>query len=118
MSDRAPDELIFQQLGAAVTLCWVRLPLGVREQILNQTGDTVGFAPVSRENVVKLLLRHTRAQWLHCDPARRKAPPGPRSGNCEALPRGHALRSVGEVIPLAPDQPDGQDCNPGNSCST
>lgn len=118
MSEQAPDELIFQQLGAAVTLCWVKLPLGVREQILNQTGDTIGFAPVSRENVVKLLLRHTKARWLHCDPARQKSPPGQRLGICELLPQDRVLRSIDEAIPLAPDQPDGQGCNWGKSCNT
>jgi len=65
---RPPDELIFQHLGAAVTLCWARLPLGVREQILNQTGDVIGLAPASRQDVIKLLLRHMRARWTATAP--------------------------------------------------
>lgn len=62
-ADRPPDELILQHLGAAVVLCWPRLPLGAREQILNQAGDVIGLAPASRREIVKLLLRHSKAQW-------------------------------------------------------
>ncbi|MGQ0683423.1 hypothetical protein [Bradyrhizobium sp.] len=62
-ADRPPDELILQHLGAAVMLCWSRLPLGTREQILNQAGDVLGLAPASREEIVTLLLRHSKAQW-------------------------------------------------------
>jgi hypothetical protein len=61
--DHPSDEQVFGYLGAAVVLSWARLPLGVREQILNQAGDMVGLAPVSREDIVKLLLRHAKAQW-------------------------------------------------------
>jgi hypothetical protein len=63
-ADRLPDELILQHLGAAVMLCWSRLPLGPREQILNQAGDVLGLAPASREDIIKLLLRHSKAQWM------------------------------------------------------
>lgn len=62
-AERPPDELIYQHLGAAVVLCWAGLPLGAREQILNQAGDVIGLAPASRQDIVKLLLRHTKAQW-------------------------------------------------------
>ncbi|MCP4618803.1 MAG: hypothetical protein GY844_20510 [Bradyrhizobium sp.] len=61
--DRASDDEVFRNLGAAVVLCWTRLPLGVREQILNQAGDVIGLVPVSRKDIVKLLLRHAKAQW-------------------------------------------------------
>ncbi len=60
---RPSDEAILQHLGAAVALCWARLPLGAREQILKQAGDTIGLAPASRQDVIKLLLRHAKAQW-------------------------------------------------------
>ena len=63
LSGRPSDEVVLQHLGAAVTLCWTRLPLGAREQILNQAGDTIGFTPASRQDVIKLLLRHAKAQW-------------------------------------------------------
>jgi hypothetical protein len=63
-TDRPPDELILHHLGAAVMLCWSRLPLGTREQILNQAGDVLGLAPASRGDIIRLLLRHSRAQWM------------------------------------------------------
>ena len=33
----APDELILQQLGTAVLLCWSELPIKVQERILEQS---------------------------------------------------------------------------------
>lgn len=62
-ADRPSDAFVFQHLGAAVVLCWARLPLGAREQILIQAGDVIGFAPAARQDIVKLLLRHAKAQW-------------------------------------------------------
>lgn len=62
-ADRPPDELILQHLGAAVMLCWSRLPLGTKENILNQADDVIGLAPASRREIIKLLLRHGKAQW-------------------------------------------------------
>lgn len=65
-SDRPSDELIFQHLGAAVVLCWAQLPPGARDQILRQVDDVIGLAPIAqiRTEIVKLLLRHTKAQWV------------------------------------------------------
>jgi hypothetical protein len=65
-SDRPPDELIFQHLGAAVVLCWAQLPSGARDQILRQADDVIGLAPIPgiRNEIVKLLLRRAKAQWL------------------------------------------------------
>lgn len=63
LASRPSDEVILQHLGAAVALCWTRLPLGAREQILNQVVDTIGLTPASRQDVIKLLLRHAKAQW-------------------------------------------------------
>lgn len=64
-SDRPSDELIFQHLGAAIVLCWAQLPPGARDQILRQAGDVIGLAPIPeiRHEIVKLLLRHAKAQW-------------------------------------------------------
>ncbi len=64
-SDRPSDELIFQHLGAAVMLCWAQLPPGARDQILRQADDVIGLAPIPqiRNEIVKLLLRHAKAQW-------------------------------------------------------
>ena len=63
--DRPSDELIFRHLGAAVVLCWARLPPGARDQILRQADDVIGLAPIPeiRHEIVKLLLRHAKAQW-------------------------------------------------------
>ncbi|QWG16874.1 hypothetical protein KMZ68_18040 [Bradyrhizobium sediminis] len=65
LSDRPSDELIFQHLGAAIVLCWAQLPLGARDQILRQADDVIGLAPIPeiRSEIVKLLLRHAKAQW-------------------------------------------------------
>jgi hypothetical protein len=63
--DRPSDEMILQHLGAAVMLCWAQLPLGARDQILRQADDVGGLAPIPqiRNEIVKLLLRHAKAQW-------------------------------------------------------
>ncbi len=64
-SDRPSDELILQHLGAAVLLCWAQLPFAARDRILRQADDVIGFAPIPeiRNEIVKLLLRHAKAQW-------------------------------------------------------
>jgi hypothetical protein len=56
----APDELILQQLGTAVLLCWSEIPIKVQETILEQSKDIMGFTPVvnARAQIVGLLLRH------------------------------------------------------------
>jgi hypothetical protein len=63
--ERPSDEMILQHLGAAVMLCWAQLPLGARDQILRQADDVIGLAPIPqiRTEIVKLLLRHAKAQW-------------------------------------------------------
>lgn len=63
--NRPSDELILQHLGAAVMLCWAQLPLAARDQILRQADDVIGFAPIPqvRNEIVRLLLRHAKAQW-------------------------------------------------------
>jgi hypothetical protein len=55
-----PDELILQQLGTAVLLCWSEIPIKAQETILAQSKDMMGFAPVAdaRKQIVGLLLRH------------------------------------------------------------
>lgn len=63
LAERPSDELVLQHLGAAAMLCWARLPLGAREQILSQAGDMIGLAPASRQDIIKLLLRHAKAEW-------------------------------------------------------
>ncbi|MDO8400147.1 MAG: hypothetical protein Q7T45_20230 [Bradyrhizobium sp.] len=65
-SERPSDELIFQHLGAAVVLCWAQLPPGARDQIMRQADDVIGLAPIPeiRTEIVKLLLRRAKAQWL------------------------------------------------------
>jgi hypothetical protein len=52
------DNLVMQQLGAAVVLCWHRLPLTVREHILSQTEDMIPHMTDVRNQVQKLILRH------------------------------------------------------------
>lgn len=66
LSDRPSDELIFQHLGAAVVLCWGQLPAVARDQILRQADDVIGLAPIPeiRNEIVKLLIRKAKAQWL------------------------------------------------------
>ena len=43
--DQPSDELILQHLGAAVMLCWAKLPYPARNSILEQTGDIIGLQP-------------------------------------------------------------------------
>lgn len=64
-SDRPSDELIYQYLGAAVTLCWAELPSTARDQILRQADDVIGLVPIAqpRNEIVKLMLRRAKAQW-------------------------------------------------------
>jgi hypothetical protein len=78
-SDRPSDELIFQHLGAAVVLCWAQLPPGAREQILRQADDVIGLAPIPeiRTEIVKLLLRRAKAQWVAAFLSFRTAPNDP-----------------------------------------
>jgi hypothetical protein len=52
------DNLIMEQLGAAVVLCWHQLPLAVREQILSQADDMIPHMADIRTRVQKLILRH------------------------------------------------------------
>jgi hypothetical protein len=56
----APDELVLQQLGTAVLLCWPELPINVQERILEQSKDMVGFKPIvgARKQIIELLMRH------------------------------------------------------------
>lgn len=51
------DDLIMQQLGAAVVLCWHRLPFMVREQVLSQAEDMIPHMADIRDEVQKLVLR-------------------------------------------------------------
>jgi hypothetical protein len=57
----APDELVLQQLGTAVLLCWSELPIKVRERILEQSKDMIGFKPIvgARKQIIELLMRHS-----------------------------------------------------------
>jgi hypothetical protein len=57
--DHPPDELILQQLGAAVLLCWGKLPLTTQTTILDQTDDVIGLRPVPgmRDEIQELLSR-------------------------------------------------------------
>lgn len=61
--DRPPDELILQQLGSAVLLCWKELPLSSQRTILNQADDMIGTtrSPEIRSEIRALLLRHGKA---------------------------------------------------------
>ena len=62
--DHAPDQLILQQLGAAVLLCWETLPLSIQRTILDQTDDVIGLQPVPgiRNEIAELLSRHRNEQ--------------------------------------------------------
>ena len=57
-TDPPTDNLVMQQLGAAVVLRWHRLPLTVREHILSQTEDMIPHMADVRNQVQKLILRH------------------------------------------------------------
>jgi hypothetical protein len=54
-----PDEVIIQQLGAAVLLCWHKLPLIAHEHILAQAEDMIGLPhiPDIRDKITGLVLR-------------------------------------------------------------
>ena len=58
-AEQSPDDVIIHQLGAAVLLCWNKLPLLVRGQILSQAEDMIGIphVPGIREKITKLALR-------------------------------------------------------------
>src|SRR5512141_1108028 len=77
--DRPSDEMILQHLGAAVMLCWAQLPLSVRDQILRQSDDVIGMAPIPRvrNEIVRLMLRHAKLRWAaSLLPDRGKRSPG------------------------------------------
>jgi len=63
VSASSADAATFGHLGLAVMLCWNELPIGAREQILNQTDDMIGVTPIEgiRDDIVGLLLRHGKA---------------------------------------------------------
>lgn len=54
-----PDDIIIHQLGAAVLLCWHKLPIMVRGQILAQADDMIGIPHIQgiRDKIMKLALR-------------------------------------------------------------
>jgi hypothetical protein len=56
---RPGNELILQQLGAAVLLCWDDLSFRSQTRILDQANDIIGLAPMleARNEIVKLLQR-------------------------------------------------------------
>ena len=70
LSDRPSDELIFRHLGAAVVLCWAQSPPVARDLILRQADDVIGLAPIPeiRNEIVKLLIRKAKAQWIAAFP--------------------------------------------------
>jgi len=57
--DQTPDDMIFQQLGAAVLLCWHQLPRLAQVKILAQAEDMIGIPhiPGIRAKIVELALR-------------------------------------------------------------
>jgi hypothetical protein len=63
--DRPSDELIIRHLGAATLFCWDALPLSAREQILAQSTDVIGVAPVTdiRNQIVRLAIRRAPRNW-------------------------------------------------------
>jgi hypothetical protein len=62
--DSAPpsDAELLQHLGAAVLLCWNELSSQAQVKILAQANDVIGTRPIpgARNEIVKLLLRHTK----------------------------------------------------------
>jgi hypothetical protein len=63
LEERASDELILQQLGAAVLLCWPELPIKAQERILEQSKDMIGFTPIEgacKQIIGLLMRRHAR----------------------------------------------------------
>ena len=61
-SGRPTDDELLQHLGAAVLLCWNELSFSSQLKILAQTNDVIGTKPIpeARNEIVKLLLRHTK----------------------------------------------------------
>ena len=61
-SRRPTDDELLQHLGAAVLLCWNELSFSSQLKILAQTNDVIGTKPIpeARNEIVKLLLRHTK----------------------------------------------------------
>jgi hypothetical protein len=57
--EQPSDDVIIHQLGAAVLLCWHKLPLQVRSQILSQAEDMIGipYIPRIRDKITRLALR-------------------------------------------------------------
>jgi hypothetical protein len=53
---------LLQHLGAAGLLCWNELSFSSQVKILAQTNDVIGTKPIpeARNEIVKLLLRHTK----------------------------------------------------------
>ena len=53
---------LLQPLGAPVLLCWNDLSFQAQIKILAQANDVIGTRPIpgARNEIVKLLLRHTR----------------------------------------------------------
>jgi hypothetical protein len=64
--EHAPDELILQQLGAAVLLCWGQLPLSTQKTILHQTDDVIGLQPVAgiRQEIADMLSRRRNGRTI------------------------------------------------------
>jgi hypothetical protein len=56
------DADLLQHLGSAVLLCWNELSFQAEVEILAQANDVIGTRPIpgARNEIVKLLLRHTR----------------------------------------------------------
>lgn len=56
------DAELLQHLGAAVLLCWGDLSFQAQVKILAQANDVIGTRPIpgARNEIVKLLLRHTK----------------------------------------------------------
>jgi hypothetical protein len=56
------DAELLQHLGASVLLCWDELSFQAQVKILAQANDVIGTRPIpgARNEIVKLLLRHTK----------------------------------------------------------
>lgn len=61
-SSRPSDDELLRHLGASVLLCWSELPFASQVKILAQANDVIGTRPIpeARNEIVKLLLRHTK----------------------------------------------------------
>jgi hypothetical protein len=59
---RPTDAELLQHLGAAVLLCWNESSFQSQVNILAQANDVIGTKPIpgARNEIVKLLLRHTK----------------------------------------------------------